>query len=137
MSLADRDKKYAVVAARRFAELGFTLIATAGTAVYLEEHGLAVDQVVAKLGEDGGGPTAVDLISAGKVQLVVNTPRGSGPRADGEYIRIAAAVHRIPCITTPAAAIAAGNGMADWAKHELKVRTLQEFHAVDQLGLGL
>ena len=137
MSLADRDKKYAVVAARRFAELGFTLIATAGTAVYLEEHGLVVDQVVAKLGEDGGGPTAVDLISSGKVQLVVNTPRGSGPRADGEYIRIAAAVHRIPCITTPAAAIAAGNGMADWAKHELKVRTLQEFHAVDQLGLGL
>jgi carbamoyl-phosphate synthase large subunit len=138
MSLADRDKKYAVVAARRFAELGFSLIATEGTASYLQEHGLVVDQVVAKLGaETNGRPTAVDLIAAGKVQLVVNTPRGRGARADGEYIRIAAAVHRIPCITTPSAAIAAGNGMADWAGHDLKVRTLQEFHAVDQLGLGL
>jgi carbamoyl-phosphate synthase large subunit len=138
MSLADRDKKYAVIAARRFAELGFTLIATEGTAKYLEENGLAVDQVVAKLGDGSSGqPTAVDLIAAGKVQLVVNTPRGRGASADGEYIRIAAAVHRIPCITTPSAAIAAGNGMADWASHDLKVRTLQEFHAVDQLGLGL
>jgi carbamoyl-phosphate synthase large subunit len=138
LSLADRDKASGLVAARRFAELGFTLIATAGTAAYLEEHGLAVDQVVDKVGEEAHGrPTAVDLIAAGKVDLVINTPRGSGPRADGAYIRTAAAVHHIPCITTVAAGVAAANGMADWAAHELHVRTLQEFHAADQLGLGL
>jgi carbamoyl-phosphate synthase large subunit len=68
---------------------------------------------------------------------VINTPRGSGPRADGAYIRTAASVHHIPCITTVAAGVAAANGMADWAIHELHVRTLQEFHAADQLGLGL
>ena len=138
LSLADRDKPAGVVAARRFAELGFTLIATAGTAAYLEEHGLAVETVVDKVGVDERGrPTAVDLIAAGKVDLVINTPRGSGPRADGRYIRTAAAVHRIPCITTVAAGVAAANGMADWAAHELKVRTLQEFHGSEQLGLGL
>ena len=81
--------------------------------------------------------TAVDLIADGKIDLVINTPRGSGPRADGAYIRAAAGVHRVPCITTVAAAVAAANGMADWASHDLSVRTLQEFHASDQLGLGL
>jgi carbamoyl-phosphate synthase large subunit len=137
LSLADRDKPSGLVAARRFAELGFALIATAGTASYLEEHGISVEKVLGKLGEGDGAETAVDLIAAGKVQLVVNTPRGSGPRADGAYIRSAAAAQGIPCITTTAAAIAAANGMDDWAAHELHVRTLQEYHAVDQLDLGL
>jgi carbamoyl-phosphate synthase large subunit len=138
LSLADRDKPAGLVAARRFAELGFSLIATAGTAAYLQEHGLAVDQVVDKVGEESKGrPTAVELIEAGKVDLVINTPRGSGPRADGAYIRSAAGVHRIPCITTVAAGVAAANGMADWATHELSVRTLQEFHASEQMGLDL
>jgi carbamoyl-phosphate synthase large subunit len=139
LSLADRDKASGLVAARRFAELGFTLIATSGTAAYLTENGLSVGTVVAKVGEehDSGQPTAVDLIADGKIDLVINTPRGSGPRADGAYIRAAAASHRIPTITTVSAAVAAANGMADWASTELQVRTLQEFHASDQLGLGL
>jgi carbamoyl-phosphate synthase large subunit len=139
LSLADRDKPAGLIAAKRFAELGFTLIATEGTGAYLEEHGLSVETVVDKVGEEHqhGRPSAVDLIAAGKVDLVINTPRGSGPRADGRYIRNAAAVHRIPCITTVSAGVAAANGMADWAAHELKVRTLQEFHDAEQLGLGL
>jgi carbamoyl-phosphate synthase large subunit len=138
LSLADRDKPSGLLAARRFADLGFNLIATAGTAAYLQEHGLAVDQVVDKVGEESQGrPTAVDLIVAGKIDLVINTPRGSGPRNDGAYIRSAAGVHRIPCITTVAAGVAAANGMADWATHELSVRTLQEFHASEQMGLDL
>jgi carbamoyl-phosphate synthase large subunit len=137
LSLADRDKPSGLVAARRFAELGFSLIATAGTAHFLAEHGIDVEKVLGKLGDAAGEETAVDLIGAGKVQLVVNTPRGSGPRADGAYIRAAAAAQGIPCITTTAAAIAAANGMADWSTHELRVRTLQEYHAVDQLDLGL
>ncbi len=126
-----------MVAARRFAELGFQLIATEGTAAYLEEHGIAVEQVVAKLGDGQERVTAVDLITDGKVNLIVNTPRGSGPRADGRYIRATAQVHNVPCLTTVAAALAAANGMADWATHELRVTSLQEHHAAEQLGLDL
>ncbi len=127
LSLADRDKASGVVAARRFAELGFTIAATAGTAAHLEDHGVSVATVVDKVGSDGQGETAVELIAAGKVALVVNTPRGRGPRADGDYIRSAAAVHRVPCLTTVAAALAAANGMADWAEYPLRVRSLQEW----------
>ena len=59
----------------------------------------------------------------------MNSPKGRGPRADGGYIRSAAGVAGIPCLTTAAAGLAAANGMADWAVHELRVRPLQEFHA--------
>jgi carbamoyl-phosphate synthase large subunit len=86
---------------------------------------------------EGDGTTAVDLLADGTIDLVVNTPRGRGARADGEYIRVAAAVHRVPCITTVAAAVAAANGVADWASHDLHVISLQEHHGVEQLGLGL
>jgi carbamoyl-phosphate synthase large subunit len=68
------------------------------------------------------------MLGSGKVNLVVNSPRGRGPRADGRYIRIAAAVNDVPLLTTGAAALAAAKGMADWADHELQVRTLQEYH---------
>ncbi len=140
LSLADRDKAGGLVAARRFAAIGLTIAATSGTAAYLEEHGVTVDTIVGKVGGEGDEPTALDLLAAGKVDLVVNTPRGVGPRADGQYIRIAAGVHRVPCITTVAAALAAANGMADWAGHTLSVRSLQEWHdddAGEQLGLDL
>jgi carbamoyl-phosphate synthase large subunit len=140
LSLADRDKAGGLVAARRFASLGFTIAATAGTAAHLEAHGVVVDTLVGKVGDDSSEPTAVDLLAAGKVDLVVNTPRGFGPRADGRSIRTAAGLHRVPCITTVAAALAAANGMADWAGHTLSVRSIQEWHADgqgEQLGLDL
>ncbi|MDP9404162.1 MAG: carbamoyl-phosphate synthase large subunit [Actinomycetota bacterium] len=126
-SLADRDKETGLLAAARFVELGFTLAATAGTGVFLRDHGLPVDTVVAKLGDEGATSTAVELIADGKVQLVVNTPRGRGSRADGAYIRTAANVHKVPCLTTIAAARAAAAGIADWGRHPLSVRSLQEF----------
>ncbi|MDQ3106849.1 MAG: carbamoyl-phosphate synthase large subunit, partial [Actinomycetota bacterium] len=107
LSLADRDKASGLEAARRFVEAGLTLAATAGTAAYLQEHGVPVATVVAKVGEEHDGLDAVSLISSGQVQLVVNTPRGRGARADGAYIRRAAAVHKVPCLTTAAAARAA------------------------------
>ena len=136
-SLADRDKLQGMQAALKFFELGFSLVATAGTAAFFEENNVPVEQVVEKLGE-GGGETAVDLIASGKVQLVVNTPRGRGPRADGAYIRTAATVHNIPTITTVAAARAAAAGMADWRRHRLEVKSLQEYHeGGDQLRLPL
>jgi carbamoyl-phosphate synthase large subunit len=131
-SLADRDKPVGLEAARRFADLGFQLAATAGTARYLREHGVPVATEVAKVGESAGGQDAVELISSGRVQLVVNSPRGRGPRADGAHIRRAASVHSIPCLTTAAAARAAAAGIADWAVHALTVTCLQEYHQGDQ-----
>ncbi|MEO7836879.1 MAG: ATP-grasp domain-containing protein [Acidimicrobiales bacterium] len=125
-SLADRDKEGGLLAATKFVELGFTLAATAGTAAFLQGRGLPVETIVAKLGDEDG-VTAVELIADGKVQLVVNTPRGRGPRADGAYIRTAANVHKVPCLTTIAAARAAAAGIADWGRHPLSVRSLQEF----------
>ncbi|MGH9187946.1 MAG: carbamoyl-phosphate synthase large subunit, partial [Acidimicrobiales bacterium] len=138
LSLADRDKPAGLRAAQRFVELGFSLAATAGTAAFLEQRGIPVATVVAKLGEDTG-VDAVDLIASGKVDLVINSPRGRGARADGRHIRSAANVHRLPCLTTAAAGLAAAEGMADWAHHELRVRTLQEYHrgTADQLELPL
>jgi carbamoyl-phosphate synthase large subunit len=126
LSLADRDKLLGVDAARIFGDLGFTLVATAGTAAALEKAGIAVAQVVAKLGEPG--VDGLDLIQTGQVQLVVNSPRGHGPRADGAHLRAAAQRHNVPLLTTVSAAVAAARGMADWAEHRLAVRTLQEYH---------
>jgi carbamoyl-phosphate synthase large subunit len=129
LSLADRDKPAGLEAARQFAALGFDLAATSGTAAWLEEHGLPVAAVVAKVGDSQPGVVdAVDLIASGKVQLVVNTPRGRGPRADGDHIRAAALAHQVPCVTTVAAARAAAAGIADWVRHPLTVRSLQEYH---------
>ncbi len=128
LSLADRDKVVALEAARQFTDLGFAIAATTGTAALLEANGIEVATVVAKLGEESG-IDAVDLISSGKVDLVINSPRGRGPRADGAHIRAAAGQHRVPLLTTGAAGLAAAKGMADWARHELRVRCLQDYHA--------
>jgi carbamoyl-phosphate synthase large subunit len=127
-SLADRDKPSGITAARQFLELGFQVVATDGTAAAFEAAGVTVARRVAKLGTGEAGETAVDLIDAGDIQMVVNSPRGRGPRADGGYIRAAAGVAGIPCLTTAAAALAAAEGMADWASHDLQVKPLQDFH---------
>ncbi len=138
-SLADRDKDAGVTVARRFVQLGFSVVATAGTAARFEADGVPVAAVVAKVGApDTAGPDAVDavtLLEDGKVDLVVNTPRGRGPRADGAYIRRAANQHRVPCLTTVAAARAAAAGIADRSRHPLTVTSLQEYHAGGQLPL--
>jgi carbamoyl-phosphate synthase large subunit len=121
-----------MLAARRFAELGFSIAATAGTAEMLEANGVPVDTIVAKVGEEVG-VDAVDLISSGKVDLVVNTPRGRGPRADGMHIRRAAIRHGVACVTTVAAAIAAAAGIGEELARDADVRSLQEYHADAQL----
>jgi len=128
LSLADRDKPAGLAVARAFSGLGFSIAATLGTAGYLRSEGLAVDTLVAKVGEEGVASDAVELIAQGKVQLVVNTPRGLGPRADGQHIRTASVVHKVPCLTTLAAARAAAAGIADARSHPLQVRALQDLH---------
>ncbi|MBT5206130.1 MAG: carbamoyl-phosphate synthase large subunit, partial [Acidimicrobiaceae bacterium] len=126
MSLADRDKAVGLEAARGLVDLGLEVAATSGTAEHLVANGVPVTTVVAKLGEDG--VDAVELIRSGSVQMVVNSPRGRGPRSDGEHIRAAAGAVGIPLLTTANAALAAARGLADWRRFPLAVRTLQEYH---------
>ena len=72
---------------------------------------------------------AVELIRSGQVQLVVNTPRGRGPRADGARIRSAARQYKVPLLTTVASARAAAAGVLERGKHAFTVKSLQEHHA--------
>jgi carbamoyl-phosphate synthase large subunit len=128
LSLADRDKPAGLEVARAFRTMGFSIAATLGTAGFLRSQGVAVDTLVSKVGEEGVASDAVDLIAQGKVQLVVNTPRGLGPRADGQHIRKASVTYHVPCLTTLAAARAAAAGIADARVHPLVVRALQDLH---------
>ncbi|NNE96265.1 MAG: carbamoyl-phosphate synthase large subunit [Acidimicrobiales bacterium] len=133
LSLADRDKERGAEVAQSLARIGFSFIATSGTAAALAEAGIDVDEVLAKIGADGSvefkGRTAIDAISAGEVSLVINTPRGRGSRADGDYIRTAASIHSVPLITTVAAAKAISVGLAEWANAPLEVRALQSLRS--------
>ncbi len=135
MSLADRDKAAGLVAARRFAELGFSIAATTGTAAALEAEGIVVETIVAKVGETRSGADAIDLISSRRIDLIVNTPRGRGPRADGMHIRRAAIANGVACVTTVAAAVAAAAGIAEAVSREPDVRSLQSYHRDGQLRL--
>jgi carbamoyl-phosphate synthase large subunit len=128
-SLADRDKLAGLPAAQEFHRLGFALAATSGTAEFLRQHEIPVATIVAKIGDvQDGQVDAVRLIASGQVHLVVNTPCGRGPRADGIHIRAAAIANQVPCLTTIAAARAAAAGIADWRAHPLSVVSLQEVH---------
>jgi carbamoyl-phosphate synthase large subunit len=116
LSVRDADKSAAVEVGRGLAVLGFELCATSGTARTLASAGLPVTHV-RKVGEEGAGPTIVDLVRRGRCDLVVNTPAGRGARSDGYVIREAALVARVPCVTTLAGAFAAVDAIAR-ARHE-------------------
>jgi carbamoyl-phosphate synthase large subunit len=111
VSVRDEDKPAVPALALRLIELGFDVHATTGTAAALTAAGLPV-RPVRKVGEEGSGPTVVDLIRRGRCDLVVNTPQGRGARSDGYLIRDAALVARIPCITTLAVGEAAVEAIA-------------------------
>ena len=136
MSLADRDKPKGSEAARVLTKLGFDIVATEGTAEFLRAQGIEVPRVAAKLsdgsdrsGAESAGADAVDLIADGQIQLVVNSPRGRGPRADGSYIRSAAGRYGVPLVTTASAALAAANGIAETLERGgTTVRSLQSYH---------
>jgi carbamoyl-phosphate synthase large subunit len=130
VSLANRDKRSAVFPIKRLADLGFTVMATAGTAQVLRRNGVACE-VVGKF-SDGPG-NCVERILAGEVDIVVNTPFGSpgnsGPRLDGYEIRTAAVSAGIPCITTVQGMAAAVQGVEALRRGDIGVRSLQEVHA--------
>ncbi len=131
VSVANHDKRAMVFPVKRLADLGFEILATAGTAIVLQRHGIQV-ALVGKHSERmvGGDPDVVALIEAGEIDLVINTPYGTaGPRVDGYEIRGAAVLARVPCLTTVQGAAAAVMGIEAQIRGELGVRPLQEIHA--------
>ena len=125
ISVSNAHKKEAAAVARDFAQLGFELVATAGTASVLEAAGLKVERVH-KLQE--GRPNAIDLMKNREIQLVINTPEGQSPRADEVKIRTTAVYTGTPIMTTISGARAAVLGIAALRRSGYSVRTLQEYH---------
>jgi carbamoyl-phosphate synthase large subunit len=131
VSLADKDKSHGIAPAKSLIELGFTILATTGTAAYLRESGISVTEV-RKYSEGQGAMgqrTIVDLLHAGEIDLVINTPVGRGTRADGWMIRTAAIQRSIPCITTTAGFAAAVAGIAALQQGEMSVKSIQKWLA--------
>jgi carbamoyl-phosphate synthase large subunit len=126
ISVTDHDKAQVGDLARKFVDMGFKLVATAGTADVLENAGMSVERVY-KVKE--GRPNVVDLIKGERIQLIVNTPTGLEPWFDEKAIRRAAVTARIPTITTLSAARAAAEGIAALQRGEIKVQALQYLHA--------
>ena len=126
ISVTDHDKPHVAEVARKFVDMGFKLVATAGTADILEEAGMSVDRVY-KVKE--GRPNVVDLIKGERIQLIVNTPHGQDPFFDEKAIRRAAVQARIPTITTLSAARAAAEGIAALQSGEVRVQALQQLQA--------
>ncbi len=125
ITVNDYDKSGAIRIARDLHRLGFTIHATSGTAAAIARVGVPV-QTVAKAG--GQGPTTVDLITSGAVQLVINTPLGQQAHADQQAMYAAAIAHRVPLITTLSAGQAAVGGIRALRERALRVRPLQEHH---------
>jgi carbamoyl-phosphate synthase large subunit len=122
LSLNDRDKQEAAAIAKDFADLGFSLLATRGTAEHLRRTGLAV-RLVYKVNE--GRPHIADLIYNGEVDILINTPLGGPSFYDEKALRRAAIERRLPMITTLSAARAAVEGIRLLQRNVLSVRTLQ------------
>jgi len=129
ISVTDSDKPAATQLATRFHDLGFKVIATAGTAQAISAMGVPVRKIN-KIGE--GSPHVVDCIRSEEVDLVINTPTGSGARADGYEIRTAAVKHGVPCVTTMTGASAASRAIFAAARGDVEVQALQELHSLEE-----
>jgi len=124
LSVRDADKEGLVPVARGLSELGFALVATGGTRRFLEARGVAVG-AVNKVGE--GKPDAADLLKAGTLKLVLNTPMGRKSQRDEASIRCQAIAMGVPCITTLEGAAAALEGIRALKAGRLTVSPLQEW----------
>ncbi len=129
ISVADSDKRAVILPAHRLQELGYDLVATEGTAEILARNGIAV-RVVSKFSEtqDSGATTIVDLINAGEIDIVVNTPSGGSARADGYEIR-AAAVAGDKALFTTMAVLGAAVSALPVLREGFAVKSLQEYAA--------
>ena len=131
ISLADKDKATGIEPAKGFSDLGFHILATDGTALFLQKHGIECTTVRKNSEGTGamGEKTIVDIINAGEIDLVINTPVGRGTRADGWAIRTAAVQRSIPCITTTAGFSAAVDAITFLQSSPLSIKSLQEWLA--------
>jgi carbamoyl-phosphate synthase large subunit len=138
VSVANRDKRAMIFPVKRLADLGFQVLATAGTAEVLRRNGVAASLVRKHSQGTGpdGEPTVVDRILSGEVDMVVNTPTGREARADGYEIRSAAVAMDCPIITTVQELAAAVQGVEALGDGALGVRSVQEWTAGAAVGAG-
>lgn len=133
LSLADKDKSRGVEIAKRFRALNFKILATQGTAKALQDADIEVAAIVQKLEEKAGvdkgkSANAVELIKAGDIAFVINTPQGVASRADGGKIRSAAIEENVSLFTTISASEAVVGALEELRNSEFEVRSLQEYH---------
>jgi carbamoyl-phosphate synthase large subunit len=133
ITVTDMDKPAATQLATRFHDLGFRIVATGGTAQAISRMGVPVERIN-KVAE--GSPHVVDFITRGEVDLVINTPTGSGARSDGYEIRNAATRKGIPCVTTMTGASAAARAISARRADAIEVRPLQQLHAAEREPAG-
>ena len=125
ISVGDRDKVEVAEVASRFKEAGFKIVATSGTRAVITAAGIEAERVY---NIEEGRPNVYDIITNGKVDLVINTPKGEG--ADDSYVRKACIKSRVPYMTTMAAALASADGILAVQKQDAKeVVSLQELHS--------
>ncbi|GAB2850460.1 carbamoyl-phosphate synthase large subunit [Lentzea nigeriaca] len=127
VSFANRDKRAMIFPVKRLADLGFQILATSGTAEVLKRNGIDCTEVRKHFEGDGN---VVDMILAGEIDMIFNTPYGnSGPRVDGYEIRTAAVAKDIPCVTTIQGAAAAVHGIEALIRGDIGVQPLQALQA--------
>ena len=126
ITVAERDRSGALEVAKRFTELGFKIKATEGTQRFLSDNGIESD-FIRKIYE--GRPNILDGVKNKEIDLIINTPSGKQSTHDDSYIRKAAIKHKLPYITTTAAAIAAARGIAARRHGHGFVKSLQSYHA--------
>jgi carbamoyl-phosphate synthase large subunit len=126
ITVSELDRPAVLEVAQQFHQLGFKILATAGTHKFLADQGIPSEKVL-KLHE--GRPNIVDIIKNREIHLVVNTPSGKLSKTDDSYIRKAAIRYKVPYITTLAGALAAARGIAAARQQRIQVRSLQSYHA--------
>ena len=125
ISLKDKDKPPSVLIVKKLLELGLSVIATRGTAMYLKNHGLDVE-VINKVAE--GRPHIVDLIKNKEINFVINTVSGAQAQKDSFSIRQSALQYRVPFTTTISGAIAVVNAIDMLKKKQVNIKSIQEYH---------
>ncbi|MCL4377885.1 MAG: carbamoyl-phosphate synthase large subunit [Actinobacteria bacterium] len=125
ISVSDRDKNSIAILAKKISELQFKIIATRGTGEHLESLGIKCDKVL-KIRE--GRPNVLDMLKNGEISLIINTPEGSEARSDGYYLRTAAALLNVPCITTISGASAAIQGIYELKLNpNINIKAIQDY----------
>jgi carbamoyl-phosphate synthase large subunit len=126
ITIADSDKSSGLEVAGKFRELGFKIMTTGGTKKFFDAHGVETELIL-KMHE--GRPNITDAIKNNEIQLIINTPSGKLSQHDDSYIRKTAIKHKIPYVTTTAAAGAAAKGIEAYRQASSHVKPLQAYHA--------